>query len=69
MWNKFWDWYGEHPKNRFWFTIGVIGFVLIAPVLTWTAPKPITWVAILVNAGIAVMYGWEWTKLKRGSKS
>jgi hypothetical protein len=69
MWNKLWNWYGEHPKNRFWFTIGVIGFVLIAPVLTCTAPMPITWVAILVNAGIAVVYGWQWMKLKRGSKS
>ena len=69
MWNKLWNWYGEHPKNRFWFSIGVIGFVLITPVLTCTAPMPITWVAILVNAGIAVVYGWQWMKLKRGSKS
>lgn len=69
MWNKFWDWYGEHPKNRFWFSIGVIGFVLITPVLTWTAPMPITWVAILMNAGIAGVYGWQWMKLKHGPKS
>lgn len=66
---KFFNWYGRHPKNRFWLAIGVIAFVLIVPVLSWTAPKPITWVAILVNAGFAVFHMHEWMKLQRDSKS
>lgn len=66
---NFFKWYEQHPKNRFWFTIGVIAFVLVVPVLTWTVPKPMTLVAVLLNAGFAVLYMWQWMKLKRGSKS
>jgi hypothetical protein len=66
---NFFKWYDRHPKNRFWFSIGVIAFVLIPPVVTWTPPKSLTWVAILLNAGIAVLHMHNWMKLKRGSKS
>jgi hypothetical protein len=66
---SFFKWYDRHPKNRFWCAIGAIAFLLIATVLSWTAPKPIAWAAILVNAGFAVIHMHEWMKLQRGSKS
>lgn len=69
MWNKFWNWFCRNPINRFWFSMSIVVLVFTIPVVTWTKPQTLTWIAALFNLLIALGHLYEWAKLKRGPKS